>query len=693
MSHLSRRRVLLSTASALTFGALIARGTHAAIPISAARGAGWRIQCFGDSISSTSQGTYSPSNVSLSNIPAWTASTVVPAGYQVQSAGLIFYTSAGGTTGSVAPTPSILNDGGVTWVYNIAISSKPLTGYLTWAEIYSGGLLNWDMTTGYGGVGYATLKCVVNGWGVSGGAGYLSSDTPAFTNGGTGTITVGAGGTITAVNILSPGFGGAVCTINTSTGSGASIFCTQGGTGTLGCPGNSTTQMRIRLADAIACPVDIMVVLGGTNDVDGGTPASTTIANLQYMVERLMDAGKRVVLMTVPPNNVMTTLQSATCSQINQWIRAYCRGETWANPSGYRAIALADPAGFWEDGTNQTKFYPVGGAGGTSGAVTFDGLHPSPTGAEFMGYCVWQAAQQWLSLPPVRQDSIYSALDGYDPLYNPSGNLLEGLPWQASTVYAPGSICANGGGNTYYCKSVTGNAQSAASGGPTGTGGNITDGNVVWSYTNHVSGISNFSSGTSGTQNAATGIVYSGSLATGYTIGRTSGSASGTVACSIENPWSDGQTGQRQALTFTLGSGTASEAWYLILSNLPNASWGFTSADLGVTPFYIECEMVVSGIANCCGPLLRMLGDRCQMLAGATASGAGFHILPSTGVQIAAYPNNGIIKLRSQPMVLHSLNTYILPRLDFYFDASGSVGSATLTVKLNQIAMRRYGVD
>lgn len=53
-----------------------------------------------------------------------------------------------------------------------------------------------------------------------------------------------------------------------------------------------------------------------------------------------------------------------------------------------------------------------------------------------------------------------------------------GSAWIASNVTAVGQYCTNGG-NTYKC-TVAGT--TAASGGPTGTGGTITDGTVTWAY-------------------------------------------------------------------------------------------------------------------------------------------------------------------------------------------------------------------
>jgi hypothetical protein len=52
--------------------------------------------------------------------------------------------------------------------------------------------------------------------------------------------------------------------------------------------------------------------------------------------------------------------------------------------------------------------------------------------------------------------------------------------WQASTAYAIGDVVSNDGDKVYTCDTA---GTSAGSGGPTGTGANITDGSARWDYT------------------------------------------------------------------------------------------------------------------------------------------------------------------------------------------------------------------
>lgn len=58
------------------------------------------------------------------------------------------------------------------------------------------------------------------------------------------------------------------------------------------------------------------------------------------------------------------------------------------------------------------------------------------------------------------------------------------LPWAASSSYALGDLRINdSGNNTYQCITA---GVSAASGGPIGTGSNITDGSVHWEYFSNI---------------------------------------------------------------------------------------------------------------------------------------------------------------------------------------------------------------
>jgi lysophospholipase L1-like esterase len=348
-----------------------------------------------------------------SNIPAWTASTAYALNTVVKNGGYAYRCAAAGTSaGSGGPsgTSNTITDGSVTWAYQPSLKVvKQGTSMLTWAEAFSLGTLNWDMAQGYGGYALSLLKIIV----VSGGSGYSAGDTVTLSSGATATLTI-AGGVIKAATVTNPGYSSTntfTYTINTSTGSGAVLSLVNGGTGTFGVPGCLTSDMVARLPDCLASSIDLFLVNGGTNDAtNGAITVATTIANLQTCYETLMAAGKRVIASPITPRaTLLTGTVAAYIHRVNRWIRAYCRGETWANPRGFNQIMIADPTGYMTDGTNGT-FWPIGGTGGVANAVTQDGLHPSQRGAMYWGYEIVQAAQkffpQGLGYSPRRLESV-----------------------------------------------------------------------------------------------------------------------------------------------------------------------------------------------------------------------------------------------------------------------------------------------
>jgi hypothetical protein len=79
-------------------------------------------------------------------------------------------------------------------------------------------------------------------------------------------------------------------------------------------------------------------------------------------------------------------------------------------------------------------------------------------------------------------------------------------------------------------------------------------------------------------------------------------------------------------------------------------------------------------------------------VTGPNTGGTGYHLPASTG-EMLAWPNGGKLLLRTQPMLLApSLSTMTL-LLQVGFDASGAAGSATGTIKVNYVALRRAYVS
>jgi lysophospholipase L1-like esterase len=632
-------------------------------------------------------------NQLTNNIPAWQPSTTYAVGNVVKNGGYAYYCTAqtgpSASSGGPSGVANSITDGSVTWHYNPSLRvEKQATSMLFWAEALSLGVLNFDMSQGYGGYSQGLLKILV----ISGGANYAGGDNVTFNNGATGTLTI-VGGVIIGVNITNIGRSSSntfTYTINTSTGSGAVFSLVNSGSGTFAVPGCQTKDMVARLQDCLASTIDIFVVHGGTNDATAGVAYATTVANLRTCYETLMLDGRKVIAVPITPRQSgMTGTVPQTIQRINRWIRAYCRGERWANPLGFNNIQIADPSGLWLDGTNGT-YYPIGGAGGVAGAVTVDGLHPSHRGAMYDGAVILMAASKFIGSSPLNSPRPCSADDGYDSLLNPGGNMLEGVPWQASYGYVVGQQCSNSS-NIYRCTASTGN--SASSGGPSGTGSSITDGSVTWAYMKPAK-MSVFGSGNGNTPATAGSVTGSGTLAAGYSTSRYGGTAAGTIVGAIENPWSNGQKGQRQVLTFSLGSGGATEQWALYLSFSDTATYmNVQPADLGVTQYRFEAELELSGVANMTQLVMQnVVGDTNMIVnTGTAAGGAGYELVPSSGDPLV-WPNSGKILLRSGVIIPPPNTVNFETQILFGFNASGGAGSATATVKINYLRLAKANV-
>ena len=645
----------------------------------------FRINALGDSISARG-GLYQQPGAY--NAPQWLPNTAYVIGNIVVNNGLLYrYTTAGTSASSVGPTGlgSGIADGTAVCFHTRPIITLGNNSFLNWAEKFSNGQLYVNMDEGIAGIQGAMVKVIV----VNGGQNYSPSDTIAIAGSGVTASLVVSKGVITGVTITNPGQPNVPfsATITTSTGSGAVISGVHNASGTFGVTGSFTSDMVARLPDVLASKTDIVVVHGGTNDIGNNIPSATTIANLELCYTSILKSGKKVIAMPITPRTGMTGIQLAAMHRINSWIYSYCRGVA-ARSSGNLPIDIADARGYWTNGSS-TANDPVGGATGTVAyAMTEDGLHPSPRGAYYSGYAVWIAAQRIMGgtpLYPVRQ---YNQTDGYDPVRNPAGNMLEGAPWVASTAYAAGAIVANDTApvKVYLCTTA---GTTAGAGGPTGTGGSIADGSCVWAYI-RPAGTSTGNCGTAGTPTAAAGIVYVGNQPTGTTFARGSGTASGTITLSSESPWSNGQVGQRPVFQFSLGSGGA-EIWNYLINNASYNTLGLLPADLLTTYFYAEAEVELSSVANLswCGINLFDSANSFTSTEMLNATIINGRLMPASTGEMVAYPNGGKQLLRTHPILLPSGLSNISFQVQFGFQCSGGAGSATATAKINYVGLRK----
>lgn len=176
-----------------------------------------------------------------------------------------------------------------------------------------------------------------------------------------------------------------------------------------GVSGDTTAQLLARIDAIAACAADIVCVLIGTNDVNGavtGATLATYKANMIAIVDRLLNAGKLVIVTPPLPRNVATAANRRLLHAMREWTLRL----QW---SGRRNLRVADASVEYGDSLSGT-YAPRSGH-------DYDGLHPQSRGA----YEIAKALHRVLDplLPPVPQ-GLASADDIYDATYNPGGNLL-----------------------------------------------------------------------------------------------------------------------------------------------------------------------------------------------------------------------------------------------------------------------------
>jgi lysophospholipase L1-like esterase len=657
------------------------------------------ISALGDSISA--RGGYFPVGASMAGVPAWSASTAYGAGNLVLNGGLIYRCVTAGTSaasgGPTGQAQSGIADGSASWAFIPYAQNRTGDSYLHWVDAFSLGALRWNMGQGYAGVSGAMVKALI----VTPGSGYAQGDAVVWASGARGYLNVVAGAP-TSVTLTNPGYatttGFGVPTITTAAGSGCVISNVSQVAGTFGVPGCTTTDMVARLPDCVASTVDIFVVHGGTNDLGAGASFATITGNLKTCYETLVGAGKRVIAVPILPRGVggETTAQLMLLRRVNKWIRAYARRESFANPSQV-IIGLADPTRYLADGASAVG-KPIGAAAAGNGAMTQDGLHPSPRGAQYIALAVLADAQAMGALAPLTSSAREAALnDGYNAVSNPGGNYLEAQPWTPSTAYTVGQAVSNVG-SVYTCQSA---GTSATSGGPNSPGGSaIVDGSASWKWSRYA-GSSLFASGTQSMAGSTGGYTNAGVTDKVWTLFHNSnGGASGTITGAIESPWSDGQAGQRQSLAFALSGGSNIEQWGLYAYSFPvaandYANQGIVQADLGVTAFVAEMEIEISGVANLT-QLNLMVMDQVSNYAfryqagSAVYGGSGISttLMKSSG-EMLAYPNNGKLLLRTDPFIIPATVNTLFFGLYMGFDPSTSAASAT--IKINHASLRRAG--
>src|SRR3954471_23391359 len=131
-------------------------------------------------------------------------------------------------------------------------------------------------------------------------------------------------------------------------------------------PGTVTEDMR---AHVVPTPADVLVLLGGTNDLMRGIPWDVTAANLQAIAATV--GARSTLLVAIPPSDELPAARSA----FNTRLRALAGAAHWRYTDPWTSAAAS---GAWAPGT------------------TVEGIHPTAAPAAAIGRAItdraWQVA-------------------------------------------------------------------------------------------------------------------------------------------------------------------------------------------------------------------------------------------------------------------------------------------------------------
>ncbi|SNS20496.1 GDSL-like Lipase/Acylhydrolase family protein [Sphingomonas laterariae] len=173
-----------------------------------------------------------------------------------------------------------------------------------------------------------------------------------------------------------------------------------GGTNTSNSGNNLTSPARmativtaIETASATGDIIDVVMTIGTNDVVLANMTSEAIIANIRNYHDVIRAAGCRnLILMSIDPRTNLTATQQGQIASANRAYEDYCR---------VVADAIFVDAMPWMLDPASPSFIPIGGAGGTFGAVTNDGLHCSAYGIFRKSFAVEAVAEQLYRFRPV----------------------------------------------------------------------------------------------------------------------------------------------------------------------------------------------------------------------------------------------------------------------------------------------------
>jgi lysophospholipase L1-like esterase len=207
----------------------------------------------------------------------------------------------------------------------------------------------------------------------------------------------------------------------------------------------------------------------------------------------------------------------------------------------------------------------------------------------------------------------------------------------------------------------------------------------VYDVTSNPKGVLNFGWLMNATSAAPTAPL-TGLKAGNFNAFRVSGSATGTMACSIESTRTDGLSGNRQVITFSLGSGTNAEKFSFGITNSLLSTYNINVGDTIV----VECDIWLSGQANVNVLLLELnITNGGTTVIQAYDGDTTRSVLPASGAYLALSGDSTPMTFKTPPIVIPAGATNFTCYATIGLDASGGAGSATAVWKIGNFRIRK----
>ena len=190
--------------------------------------------------------------------------------------------------------------------------------------------------------------------------------------------------------------------------------------------------------------------------------------------------------------------------------------------------------------------------------------------------------------------------------------------------------------------------------------------------------------------NATTGSPNSpltGTRAGNFTAYRSSGSATGTMACSVETTRTDGLSGNRQVFTFSIGGGSSTELFGFGIVSTAISSYNISIGDNIIA----ECDMWLSGHANVNKLQLQIsfLNSGGTTLIQAIDGDNNTDTFIAGGAYMAINGDVTPMTFKTPPITVPANTTNVTFGAMLGFNASGAAGSATATWKIGNFRIHK----